>query len=347
MNRSGRYLYFLLSNLAEGSVASGRVAAVLLLSLLFLTSCAETQLAVHGIKEVVRLSEPESVQKPKAIPSKKVVTDKIRLGTYKVGKPYEINGLWYYPKEDPYYNEVGIASWYGEKFHGKVTANGAIYDMNDLTAAHKTLPMPSKVRVTNLTNGRSLNLDINDRGPFVNGRIIDLSRRAAQLLGFQEDGLAMVRVQSISEDGGLYIAERLDTPDEEQALVGPNPTVKVAVNELPIPDGASMQPLKEGNGGPIEDKNSQSWQKVEGNPLKEDEFFVQVGAFLLEDNASQLSGKLTYFGAPVHLSEIFLEGQSFYRVRVGPVYNVDSADTLIQQLIKAGYTDSHLVAGKN
>ena len=317
------------------------------LLLLFLTSCAETQLAVHGIKEVVRLSDdPEVALESTTNPLEPSKTDKIRLGTYKVGEPYEINGLWYYPKEDQNYNEVGIASWYGKKFHGKVTANGAIYDMNDLTAAHKTLPMPSKVRVTNLDNGRSLNLVINDRGPFVNGRIIDLSRRAAQLLGFQEDGLAMVRVQSISADGGLYIAERMDTPEEERALVGPNPTVEVAVNELPTPDGAIMETPEASNAGLSKSRDSGSWEDGRENTSRENEFFVQVGAFLLEDNASQLSGKLTYFGAPVHLSEIYLEGQPFYRVRVGPVFNVDSADRLIQELIKAGYTDSHLVTGE-
>ena len=336
--------YFPLSPVlaAQGFVRLGGA----LLLLLFLTSCAETQLAVHGIKEIVRQSEPEVAPAPDPRPVGEMETEKIRLGTYKVGKPYEINGLWYYPKEDPYYNEVGIASWYGKQFHGKITANGAIYDMNDLTAAHKTLPMPSKVRVTNLSNGRSLNLDINDRGPFVNGRIIDLSRRAAQLLGFEEDGLAMVRVQSISPDGGLYIAERMDTPEEERALVGPNPTIEVAVNELPLPDGASIQSSEEENLILLEREDGHSWEGREAKNSDGKEFFVQVGAFLLEENASQLSGKLTYFGTPVHLTEIYLEGQPFYRVRVGPVYNVDSADTLIQQLIKAGYTDSHLVPGE-
>ncbi len=336
---------FVLSSALAARDVLVRLGGTFLLLLLF-TSCAETQLAVHGIKEVVRLSEPEVTPEPDLRPEEETKPDKIRLGIYKVGKPYEINGLWYYPKEDPYYNEVGIASWYGEQFHGKVTANGAIYDMNDLTAAHKTLPMPSKVRVTNLSNGRSLNLDINDRGPFVNGRIIDLSRRAAQLLGFEKDGLAMVRVQSISPDGGLYIAERMNTPEEERALIGPNPTVKVAVHELPLPDGASIQLSEEASPISLEHEDDHSWEDREAKTSDGKEFFVQVGAFLLKDNASQLSGKLTYFGVPVHLTEIYLEGQPFYRVRVGPVNNVDSADTLIQQLLKAGYTDSHLVAGE-
>ncbi|HZB93752.1 MAG TPA: septal ring lytic transglycosylase RlpA family protein, partial [Stellaceae bacterium] len=104
-------------------------------------------------------------------------------GTYKVGQPYEVSGVWYYPAVDWNYDETGIASWYGKEFHGRSTANGEIFDLNALTAAHPTLPMPSIVQVTNLENGRSIELRVNDRGPYVNGRIIDVSRRAAQLLG--------------------------------------------------------------------------------------------------------------------------------------------------------------------
>ena len=98
-------------------------------------------------------------------------------GSYKVGKPYKIMGQWYYPEENYKYKETGTASWYGEDFHAKYTANGEIYDMNTLTAAHRTLPLPSIVKVTNLENGRSLVLRVNDRGPFAKNRIIDISKR--------------------------------------------------------------------------------------------------------------------------------------------------------------------------
>ncbi len=121
----------------------------------------------------------------------------------KVGKPYRVAGHWYVPREDWNYDEVGIASWYGAKFHGRRTASGEIFDMNKLTAAHRTLPLPSYVRVTNLENGRAINVRVNDRGPFVKGRIIDVSRRAAQLLGFAAKGTARVRVQIIRPDGTL------------------------------------------------------------------------------------------------------------------------------------------------
>ncbi len=119
---------------------------------------------------------------------------------YKVGKPYKIKGIWYHPQIDYGYVEEGVASWYGPGFHGKATANGETYDQNDMTAAHRTLPMPSIVRVTNLDNGRSIKLRINDRGPFAQGRIIDLSRRGAQLLGFYNAGTAPVRVEIEAEE---------------------------------------------------------------------------------------------------------------------------------------------------
>ncbi len=121
-------------------------------------------------------------------------------GYYKIGRPYQIDGIWYYPREDWSYDETGIASWYGEEFHGRYTADGEIFDLNSLTAAHRTLPMPVVVRITNLENGRSIKLRVNDRGPYAAGRIVDVSRRAAQLLGFEMQGTAKVRVQIDAPD---------------------------------------------------------------------------------------------------------------------------------------------------
>jgi len=128
-------------------------------------------------------------------------------GVYKVGEPYQIGGIWYYPAEDYAYDETGIASWYGPDFHGKYTANGEVYDMNDLTAAHHTLPMPSLARVTNLDNGRSIVVRVNDRGPFAKGRILDMSRRGAQLLGFEQAGTAKVRVQILAQESKQLAAQ--------------------------------------------------------------------------------------------------------------------------------------------
>ena len=119
-------------------------------------------------------------------------------GIYKVGDPYLIDGKIYYPTEDKNYDEIGVASWYGEEFHGKLTANGERFNMYKVSAAHKTLPLPSKVKVTNLDNNKSLIMRVNDRGPFAKDRIIDLSMRAADLLGFKEKGTQKVRVQYFS-----------------------------------------------------------------------------------------------------------------------------------------------------
>ena len=214
--------------------------------------------------------------------------------------------------------------------------------MNALTAAHKTLPMPSKVRVTNLTNGRSLIVVINDRGPFVNGRIIDLARRASQLLGFEKNGLAMVRIQSVSENGVLFVAKRLDTSAEEQKLVQAVPAIQVAVSELTVPDGAIVSPPREVKPLATNVNTEAITKESETLSVGGSDFFVQVGAFLQEDNASTLSGRLSLFG-PVRVIPAELEGRTYYRVRLGPVFNVDEADALLQRLINSGYGEAHLV----
>lgn len=116
-------------------------------------------------------------------------------GTHKLGRPYQVGGRWYVPRHEPGYDRVGIGSWYGQQFHGRKTANGEIFDMDALTAAHPTLPIPSYAYVTNLRNGRTLLVRINDRGPYVADRVIDLSRASARALGYFDGGLARVRVR--------------------------------------------------------------------------------------------------------------------------------------------------------
>lgn len=132
--------------------------------------------------------------------SKRVtVSKKVKKGggTYKVGKPYQVKGRWFYPQEDKDYDKKGMASWYGPNFHGRLTANGEIYDQYHLSAAHPTFPLPSYARVTNLTNGHSVVVRVNDRGPFAKGRIIDVSSRTADLLDMKREGVANVRVQYV------------------------------------------------------------------------------------------------------------------------------------------------------
>ena len=135
-------------------------------------------------------------------------------GSYRVGSPYSINGVWYYPSENPSYNAIGTASWYGREFGGNSTANGERFNPRRLTAAHTTLPMPVLVRVTNLDNNRSIVLRVNDRGPFVSGRILDVSEAAAEELGFRTQGTARVRVEYVGRaDGQDSLVASTPVPD--------------------------------------------------------------------------------------------------------------------------------------
>ena len=147
-------------------------------------------------------------------------------GTYRVGKPYTVAGRVYVPEEDASYREEGLASWYGDDFHGRQTANGEVFDMASLTAAHPTLPMPCYARVTNLTNGKSLIVRVNDRGPYHGNRLIDVSNKAAELLEFKGNGVARVRVEYVaraplegSDDRQLVATLRTGVPAPSPSLV--------------------------------------------------------------------------------------------------------------------------------
>jgi len=140
-------------------------------------------------------------------------------GTYHVGHPYTVAGRVYVPEDNPRYRAEGLASWYGDDFHGRLTANGEVFDLGGISAAHPTLPLPCYARVTNLQNGRSIIVRVNDRGPYHGNRIIDVSVRAAQLLGFHSRGTAWVRVEYAgraplagSDDHMLEATLRRDEP---------------------------------------------------------------------------------------------------------------------------------------
>ena len=176
-------------------------------------------------------------------PSPRVVADGDPVpkggGTYHVGAPYTVAGRTYVPEENPNYQATGLASWYGDDFHGRLTANREVFDLNGITAAHPTLPLPSYARVTNLSNGRSLIVRINDRGPYHGNRIIDVSTRAAQLLNFRASGTAWVRVEYVgrapiegSDDRILAATLRQDEP-------APAPgSVKLAATRI-VPAGST------------------------------------------------------------------------------------------------------------
>ncbi len=214
-----------------GSALRASVLVGTAIAALGLGACSELKFGVSVVKSMQ--GTPET---PASGPAARA------QGTYKVGEPYQIAGAWYYPAEDWNYSETGIASFYGGErtgtnFHGRNTANGELYDMNALTAAHTTLPMPSLVRVTNMDNGRSIVLRVNDRGPFARGRIIDVSRRAAQLLGFEGQGTARVRVDMMAEDSLRLKAELTGRSDETQTVAAA-PRTSVASDALPPPPGA-------------------------------------------------------------------------------------------------------------
>ncbi|MGE0232603.1 MAG: septal ring lytic transglycosylase RlpA family protein, partial [Flavobacteriaceae bacterium] len=159
-------------------------------------------------------------------------------GSYKVGNPYTVAGTIYTPREQPYLDKVGIASWYGDDFHGRLTANGEIYDMNSFSAAHPTLPLPSYVRVTNLENRRSVVVRVNDRGPYAHDRVIDLSKRAANVLDFHNRGLAKVRVQYVGRaplegDDSAWLTASVRMED------GATPTTLLAAT---LPQAPSVMP---------------------------------------------------------------------------------------------------------
>jgi rare lipoprotein A (peptidoglycan hydrolase) len=127
-------------------------------------------------------------------------------GVYKIGNPYEIFGVSYVPQDYDDYEEIGMSSWYGDDFHGKQTANGEIYNMGSLTAAHRTLPLPSLIKVTNLRNGKTVVVRVNDRGPFAKGRIIDVSEKAATILGFKDRGTTQVKIELLRNETDEMLA---------------------------------------------------------------------------------------------------------------------------------------------
>ncbi|HXW26608.1 MAG TPA: septal ring lytic transglycosylase RlpA family protein [Xanthobacteraceae bacterium] len=167
-------------------------------------------------------------------------------GVYRVGQPYMVAGRWYYPQFDPNYRAEGLASWYGEDFHGRLTANGEVYDMNSLSAAHPTLPMPCYARVTNLSNHRSVIVRVNDRGPYHTNREIDLSGKAAEVLGFRDNGLARVRVEYVGAAPLEGSDDRLLLATVRQGAPAPAPSIMLASNRPFVPAVASRSPIMNG-----------------------------------------------------------------------------------------------------
>ena len=254
-------------------------------------------------------------------------------GVYKIGEPYEQKGVWYEPHEQPGYDETGIASWYGPGFHGQRTANGEIFDAAGLTAAHRTLPMPVNVRVTNLDNGRSLVLRVNDRGPFSRGRIIDVSARAARLLGFYGKGTANVRV--------TYLA-RADLPGEVPVETAPEIAAAAAAPAAEA-ETAALDPVAT---APATDQMPQS-APADSQPASatSDTQPAANAAGVARENAERMKSRLSALGNPT-ISSIDRNGQLLYRVRIGPFDDVGAADAALAQLSGLGSSDAKIVVDR-
>lgn len=329
-----------------------RVLLAVVAPLWLLAGCAETELAVHTAKQFGRGDG---------------VGDR---GRYKVGRPYKIKNVWYYPKVDYAYREEGIASWYGPGFHGRPTANGERFDQYAMTAAHRTLPLPSVVRVTNLENGRSIKVRVNDRGPFAHGRIIDLSRAAAESLDFRRQGIARVLVEIVEHEsrvlaGATMTAEAaLDAPDAVPiAAVAARPLEPLAAAR-PIPVAASPR----GQGGlaagpadpaplrarivalPSRGSARAMTRPVTTPPTMQPAaaatplsgLFVQAGAFSEAHRAHRLRQDLAAMG-DVSVAPVIVDGQQFYRVRIGPMPTPEAADRLLTHLVANGIGNARLI----
>jgi rare lipoprotein A len=247
-----------------------------------------------------RLPQTSSTARPYSGPPAPGSTSGLR-GTE---KPYQIKGIWYYPKSDPDYDERGIGSWYGEQFHNRRTANGEIFDMDLPSAAHKTLPLPSIVEVTNLDNGRKMQVRVNDRGPFIDGRIIDLSKAAAEQLGYGRAGVARVRVR--------YIGPAAKTPFDQRRMIAatppppaepryaPPPKARVYATGLPPAQAAYGPPpppkLADPDFAPSTPTPITSAPLVPAAPapapMLASAYRVQAGSFASRDNAERAVAKL-------------------------------------------------------
>lgn len=219
-------------------------------------------------------------------------------------KPYEIRGVWYYPKADPDYDEKGIGSWYGEQFHNRRTANGEIFDMDLPSAAHKTLPLPSIVEVTNLDNGRRMQVRVNDRGPFVDGRIIDLSKAAAEQLGYGRAGVARVRVRYVGPAGKTPFDQRRTIasapPPPEPRYTPPPVKPKVYATGLPPAQPAwdAPPPPKAADPDfvPYARPEPAPVLPTEPPPVLASAYRVQAGSFASRANAERAAAQLSGAG---------------------------------------------------
>ena len=326
-------------------VRTGRLAIVLLGSAT-LTACMTPQYAVRGSVGAA----PESHAEAQSAPH----------GRYKTGDPYQVGGIWYLPHEQPDYDQAGTASWYGDAFQMKATANGEIFDMNQFSAAHTTLPLPSMVEVTNLDNGRKLTVRVNDRGPFVGGRIIDLSHAAARELGYERQGTAHVRVRYVGPaplggpEAGVRIA-RVTTPayvpakavrpaDEDifaatapaaTALPGTTARRGLQVEVKPLvapPEAVSVSTLS-----PLA-----QFARSDALAAEPGVYRIQAGAFADRAHARRAADQLSSQGAAT-VEPFDRGGTTLYRVLLPGPSDEAEAYALRDKVAQSGFSDARVV----
>lgn len=280
-------------------------------------------------------------------------------GSVKIGKPYKIAGRTYVPRDDRDYDKVGFASWYGPGHHGLQTANGERFDMDAITAAHPTLPLPSYVQVTAMETGRTVLVRINDRGPFIGDRIIDLSRGSARALGVEKAGVAKVRVRRV------YPSEA-----ERTALLRGR-TVRPAAGSMPATDAAPQMAARSVSAASptpvyppvpvVADVAGSSPVPVVNRPVAASQpaiatvaippatvgqvpssgagaRYIQVAALGDSDRADALASRLGGVG-DAHVEA----GGNLYRVRLGPYDGDAAARSALAELRRRGYQDAHIV----
>lgn len=305
-----------------------RYFSLIACALFFLSGCSELELGSHIAKTWSGSSTPT------------------KIGYFKVGSPYKIKGRYYHPKEKYEYTETGVASWYGPGFHGKMTANGEIFNRNEYTAAHRTLQMPSIIRVTNLNNGRSIILRVNDRGPFAHDRVLDVSEKAAEVLGFKRAGTTRVRIDVMEDESRIVAsaAKRGESTRGTEVALNRNQSINDLRGEMPMP---ASKPYSERTVEFAERARQPSFEdrvlsKVTAKPLQvqpmlSQDVFVQAGAFASEDNALTLKNALYNMAEPVNVyRNVEAGGAIIYRVKIGPVATVEKADEILNMLSRQG-----------
>lgn len=288
-----------------------RISVITVTMLLFLLSgCGKSHV---GYSPSSRDGAPSASSYPSSQPAR---LPSGNGGYVKTGKPYQIAGRWYYPLSSAAgYNKTGTASWYGTKFHGKKTANGERYDMNAMSAAHKTLPLPTMVRVTNLNNGRSVVVRVNDRGPFVKSRIIDLSYAAARALGYDSEGTAPVRVEALGN------SSMMASNSAPAVRTAPKPAAVIAASKVNKISPVAMIKRVAKPGG----------------------MYIQLGAFSSAVNASRLKSELLASYPSVGIYTRNGGYSEIYRVRIGPFDDEKNIETHVLSLQQQGYTNAIVV----